>query len=231
MTDTLRVGEVFTSIQGEGPYAGRAATFVRLMGCNLSCDWCDTRWTWDAGQHDQRRDDARATAAELFADVSTGLVVLTGGEPLLQQSQPAWTELLALLIGCVVQVETNGTRAPSAPTVAGVTTFVVSPKLGNAGPHRGHQVAALHPFWTSPQAAGLDAHLKMVCRGTNDVAEAMEFADAIGWPRRRVWLMPEGTDPTTLARLWPHIAQAAVDYGVNATHRLHVLAWGNERGR
>jgi 7-carboxy-7-deazaguanine synthase len=100
--DTLVVHEIYASIQGESTFAGLPCTFVRLTGCNLRCTWCDTPQAFHGGTRMARADVlARALAT------GTGLVELTGGEPLLQ---PGAFPLLAELCdaGRTVLVETSG---------------------------------------------------------------------------------------------------------------------------
>lgn len=239
--DTLPVSEAFgATIQGEGPASGRRAAFVRLMGCNLSCTWCDSAWTWDAARADLRAETTHMTAADIAGRVvarvgpagdPSGIVVLTGGEPLLHQDRPAWADALGMIerAGIPIHVETNGTIAPNRFTAETVDTFVVSPKLANAGPHRGRQRPTLAASWVALADAGR-AHLKVVCVDAADVTRAVVLADALRWPRSRVWVMPEGTTAAKLEERWPVIAGAAAEVGVNASHRLHVLAWNDERG-
>lgn len=102
----LRVFKVWPTIQGEGPFSGEPAIFVRLGGCNLQCPKCDTDYTsWI---------DELAPSAVLNRVVRVNehvpqsrLVVLTGGEPFRQNIGP----LIAVLLGngYMVQIETNGT--------------------------------------------------------------------------------------------------------------------------
>ena len=248
---TLPVSECFgPTIQGEGPAAGRLAVFIRFMGCNLSCSWCDTPYTWDARRHDLRAETTLMPAeaiADRVAELADGrrpIVVLTGGEPLLQLDQPGFVRLLELLgdgrrggllgLGLAIHVETNGTVAPRPYLLHHARLIVLSPKLGHAGPHRGRQDPALHPAWLDllrdhPWDGGVIA--KIVVRGADDVTEVARLADEWGVPRDRVWVMPEGTSRAALDYRWPEVAEAATAHGVNATHRLHVLAWGDERGR
>ena len=75
-----------------------------------------------------------------------------------------------------------------------------------------------------------NAHLKVVCASVDDVAEAVALARAAGWPLTQVWVMPEGTTALELNGRWHAIADAAAHAGINATHRLHVLAWQESRG-
>lgn len=234
LVSTLPLSEAFgPTLQGEGPHQGRAASFVRLGGCNLSCSWCDTPYTWDGGRYDLRQELIHITPAEIVLRLPpverAPLVVLSGGEPLLHQDSDAWGHLLVQLAdaGYAVQVETNGTLYPNATTAAHVAGYSVSPKQAHAGSHRGRQDPAIHPGWRHPP---VNAHLKIVVRTYNDVADAVATADALAWPHRRVWVMPEGTDTPTLTERWPTIATAAAEHGINATHRLHVLAWGDKRG-
>jgi 7-carboxy-7-deazaguanine synthase len=232
---TLRVSEVFgPTIQGEGPLSGRVAYFLRLMGCNLSCSWCDTPYTWDPERHDLRAETKLVTADNLAGHLEKArLVVLTGGEPMLQLHQGgALHDLLVLLEGTHthVQVETNGTIAPPVWALDLVDTWVLSPKLPNAGRHRGHQDPRLAPEWPGVARAA-DAHAKIVCVDTADVLRAARWAQRVGWPAHRLWVMPEGTTPQRLAETFPPIATAAAELGLNVSHRLHTLAWGQERGR
>lgn len=101
---TLSVIEIFKTIQGEGPYAGTPAVFVRLAGCNLQCKLCDTQYT--EGRVDMSPEDVVREALEVSDSVAR-LLVLTGGEPYRQDIGPFI--LLALQQGFVVQIETNGT--------------------------------------------------------------------------------------------------------------------------
>jgi 7-carboxy-7-deazaguanine synthase len=232
--DTLAVSELFgPTLQGEGPAAGRVAWFLRLMGCNLSCSWCDTPYTWDSSRFDLRAETSHRTAADIATELTgqPGILVVTGGEPLLQQDQPAFQQLLLHMFRQLrpVHMETNGTTAPSPSTVDGVQLFTVSPKLPNAGPHRGRQHPRLDPAWRLLTLQG-KAVLKVVCATPDDVGLAAAWAEDAGVPLSQLWVMPEGTTSEVLAQRWPAIADAAAERGINASHRLHVLAWGDKRG-
>ena len=88
---TLVISEIFSSLQGEGSRAGQACWFVRLAGCNLSCSWCDTTYTWKPGQTTRadRRTMSLDDVLESASLAGLPLVEVTGGEPLLQPGTPA----------------------------------------------------------------------------------------------------------------------------------------------
>jgi len=98
----VQVSEIFYSIQGETSYAGRPCMFVRLAGCNLDCSYCDTRYARHGGTA-MSIDDI----VQKVAEHRVRLVMVTGGEPLLQDETP---ELIRRLnsSGHLVLVETNG---------------------------------------------------------------------------------------------------------------------------
>lgn len=102
----FRVVEHFLSINGEGRRAGQLALFIRFAGCNLNCEYCDTKWA-----NDKDVDYRSYTLQELLAlvrEFDVKNVTLTGGEPLMQ---PGMVQLLAKLremIGLRVEIETNG---------------------------------------------------------------------------------------------------------------------------
>lgn len=106
------ITEIFKSIQGESSYAGLPCVFVRLTGCNLRCNWCDTAYAFHEGvKHSV--DEVMAKVAELYGaqrDVERGrLVEITGGEPLLQPETPELVRKL-LTEGYKVLIETSGER-------------------------------------------------------------------------------------------------------------------------
>ena len=79
----LSVNEIFPSFQGEGIHTGLPTTFIRLAGCNLQCQWCDTRYALSMENGD------RMTIADILGvvkDIGIGTVCITGGEPLFQRS-------------------------------------------------------------------------------------------------------------------------------------------------
>lgn len=111
----MRVNEIFYSLQGEGFHTGRAAVFVRLSGCNLTCSFCDT----------DHRSFVEMTEEEIVKAVAAfpaSWVVVTGGEPALQLTASLVDGLHG--VGKTVAVETNGTL----PLPDNVDWVTVSPK-------------------------------------------------------------------------------------------------------
>jgi 7-carboxy-7-deazaguanine synthase len=226
----LRVAEVFgPTIQGEGPHAGRRVGFLRLGLCNLSCSWCDTPHTWDSRRFDLAVEAPRvdvAQTAERLRALNVSTIVLTGGEPLIQQR--LLPELMDLLPGCAWHVETNGTLAPSDELAGRVAHWSVSPKLSNSrsDPERRRiRPLALAAFVALPAAI-----FKFVATKPEDVDEAARFAAEHGIAAERVWIMPEGIDIDELVGTHRRIIAATLAAGFNSTSRLHVLLWGDERG-
>ncbi len=99
---TVKVNEIFYSIQGESTYSGMPCIFIRLSGCNLRCSWCDTTYAYDQG-FDITIDDILKQVKKF----NCRLVEVTGGEPLLQAGTPVLIERL-LNKGYEVLLETNG---------------------------------------------------------------------------------------------------------------------------
>jgi len=136
----LAVNSIFHTIQGEGPFAGTPAVFLRLAGCNLQCPLCDTEYTHRIELSldaivDNVRDaipewpQGRSAAMPQPYRAPTNLVVITGGEPF---RQPIGRLVMRLRnAGYRVQVETNGTLyQPAFPYVDEGVTIVCSPKAG-----------------------------------------------------------------------------------------------------
>lgn len=123
----LEVKGIFATLQGEGPYAGQPAVFVRLGGCNLACAFCDTDFEGFSAM--PLADIVRQV--QVLAGDSCRLVVITGGEPLRQNIAPLCEQLLAASFQ--VQIETNGTLWRELPEEVEI---VCSPKNTNGGYHR-----------------------------------------------------------------------------------------------
>ncbi len=226
----LEVSEIFVSIQGEGASAGQPCIFLRLAGCNLRCQWCDTRYAWDFATFDRRQQvvthDVEAIHAQLVASGRERLVV-TGGEPLLQQ--PALAHLLASLASYwYVEVETNGTLVPLPGLLDRVTQWNVSPKLVNSGEPAPRRlvVEALEAFRDSGRA-----WLKLVVEDPSDLDEVRQLVAMASWPADRVLLMPQGANVAELRAKDGWIGEAGARLGYRLSPRLHVERWGGVRGR
>ena len=96
-----QINEIFTSIQGEGVLAGKPATFIRLQGCTVGCEWCDTKYTWKKG-------GTSVSTGSIMNHIKTNHVVVTGGEPTMYDLDELFFRLRRA--GKYIQLETSGQR-------------------------------------------------------------------------------------------------------------------------
>ena len=200
---------------------GVPSIFVRTTRCNLHCIWCDTDYTWnwvgtrfahvqDAQPGYQKFDKKEWIATCAVEEVAARVaaypcrnVILTGGEPLLQQPG-----LVALMVALRLQsadyrfeTETNGTLLPDAGFDGAIDQYNVSPKLENSANSRKlrEKPAALRFFAGSPKA-----NFKFVIAAPDDLAEVLDLLERYAIAPSKVWLMPEGTTADALAerRRW-----------------------------
>ncbi len=212
-----REPEIFYSLQGEGVRMGTPAVFLRLAGCNLCCHWCDTKHSWGKGVEV----DAATLAARILSYGCRSLVI-TGGEPLLQQEELA-TLLTLLPADFFVEVETNGTLLPGSALAARVNQWNVSPKLSHSGNDATRALCAdaLAHFAPLPHA-----WFKFVVQAPLD----WEAIAALGLPRERTILMPCATTRAVLEAARPAVAELCMQQGVRFGDRLHLLLWDDRKG-
>jgi organic radical activating enzyme len=237
-TTTPGEPEIFASIQGEGAAMGKPCTFVRLSRCNLACVWCDTAYTWRfAGDNRPHRDGLaydRAANQVLLSEEETAAriaalgqhrLVITGGEPLLQA--PALARMIAHLPAMHIEIETNGTVAPTPALDALVDQYNVSPKLAHSG---NPADLALPPERLAHWAAEPRAWFKFVIAEPADVDQVLAIQQAHSIPPARIFLMPEGRDSETVRTRARWLAQICSDREFNLSDRLHIHLFGDTRG-
>jgi 7-carboxy-7-deazaguanine synthase len=211
---SLRITEIFFSLQGESRTAGLPTVFVRLTGCPLRCDYCDTTYAFTGGEH--------RTIDDILADVRrypARYVTVTGGEPLAQK------ECLMLLTrlcdaGYEVSLETSG-----ALDVAAVDARVVkvldlkTPASGESAKNRLANLAHLTPQdqikFVICDRADYDWTKQMIAE--HDLAARCELLLSPAWGRQ---------DPACLAA-WI----LADGLPVRMQVQLHKILWGEARGR
>ncbi len=239
--------EIFHSIQGEGFSAGLPAVFIRASRCNLHCVWCDSDTTWNfdgtpwvhekdgqPGDAKHRKSDVAieldpADAARRILGFDCPRVVITGGEPLLQEGE--FLEMMRLIRqerpDSVFEVETNATRLPSAAFAEAVDQFNVSPKLSNSGVSESLRLRpkALRFFAGSPKA-----WFKFVVSAAADIDEIQNLCTGFGLPSDRIYLMPKGRTAEELDHTASWLVGKSRDLGWRYADRLHIRLWGDRRG-
>jgi len=227
----LPIAEIFLSVQGEGINAGTPSVFLRTYFCNLTCTWCDTKYTWLNQDESKSGIDYQSMTADAVIAKVMGFgckhLVVTGGEPLLHQRVllPVLSSLKKE--GVSAEIETNGTLEPSAEMLETVDCFNVSPKTSNSLVDARLRVrrGPLRAF-----AGSRKAWFKFVTSDSRDVDEVEELISACGLPRDRVMLMPEGIDADALLVKSRWLVDVCKERGFRFTPRLQILLYGNRRG-
>lgn len=242
----LKVNEIFgPTIQGEGKSTGKEVIFLRLSQCNLHCVWCDTPYTWNwegtpfkhPEKYSRQKEEKEMSCDEVFDQIHNlayfnrsvnnpvKAVVISGGEPMLQQKQLG--PLLAKFkrFGYWVEVETNGTVRPYEEFLCAVDQINCSPKLSNSGDSQNlrEKGQALLPLSKSGKT-----NFKFVISTQQDVDEAVALVKK--YDMKDVYLMSEGRTVPELSAGEPFVLNAARVHRLRYTQRLHIIKWGPKRG-
>jgi len=215
---------MFESIQGEGNVIGRPSIFVRMYGCNLTCSWCDTKYSW-VGQERAKEgiDYARMSSKQILQEISefdASLVTITGGEPLLQPVEHLIKSLVNA--GYEVLIETNGTIKPSKELRKLVSIWSVSPKTSNAGFSIKYNLEWLQNV--------RDYYLKfVVVNPREDVKEILSFLQQRNIDHSKVILQPDGTNEDYVNALRDLMDFAKEGLQLRVLPQLHRLVWGHKR--
>lgn len=234
--------EIFDTIQGEGRNMGRHTAFVRLSECNQSCSWCDTPQTWaftpeKAEKHDtetvyskldwQVTKEVEEVVEQIYAQNQES-VVITGGEPLMQQNA-----VINLIKGLKqknpeyhAEIETAGTIIIKDELLELLDQINVSPKIANSG---NLLTKRRKPLALSKLAAAEKTDFKFVVTKEEDIDEILEIVELSGIDHDRVFLMPEGRTPEEIQQHSVMVGDLVKKHGFNMTTRLHILMYGAKR--
>lgn len=180
---SLKVCEIFGSIDGEGLFTGNLATFIRLGGCNLRCKYCDTKYSFETSQMKSM------TISEIIAEVNRigyHRVTLTGGEPLISDGV---LELVSSLIenGNHVNIETNGSVRIDSLLASDSVTVTMDYKLPSSGVNESSFASRL--FREDEIKKLMDKDVLKLVVGKGDFAAAEEILVKTN-PRSYVYLSP-----------------------------------------
>lgn len=238
----IPVSEQFLSFQGEGPFSGHRAVFLRTHACNLLCGGGkfskEATWTCDTIPVFTKI-QKRYAPEELLAEwqdkgwlqqLETGThLVITGGEPLIHERQRELIPFLKLLSKDItIEVETNGTIAPLPELDTHIHHYNCSPKLTSSGMPRDQRLIPDVVRWHRDSAKSI---FKFVIADPNDVQELIaDFITPFSIPAAKIWLMPAASTRTELLERGPIIASLAAQHHWNFSNRLHILLYDQTTG-
>ena len=226
----MKISEIFESIQGEGVNAGKESIFIRTALCNLKCSWCDTKYTWDWKNFDYDTEVHEMSIDEILQKLenfTANNIVITGGEPLMQQE-----ELISLILSFpkkfFIEIETNGTILPLDELVSLIDQWNVSPKTSNSNNLLEQcEIVNCYNFFKN----NLKTFFKFVIENESDILEINELVKKYNIDKSKIILMPQATTKDDLVSKESLIQDLCEKNGFRYTSRLHVLKWGNARGR
>ena len=197
-----------------------------MGGCNLSCSWCDSAFTWDTARYDLSREVGYWPVTEVVERALAcrpSVVVISGGEPLQQQNSAAWALMLDGLSSHEIGVETNGTNPPTEATLSRVSWVTVSPKLAHSGDPAWARINSEILVQWGQQARSHDIDFSFAVRDQSDVETVIGLCTLNGLPVERVWIVPEGTTAATSIERLAAVSDVAVAAGFNLSTRLSAL--------
>ena len=226
----MKISEIFESIQGEGNNAGKSAVFLRTAECNLKCVWCDTKYTWDWKNYDYSKEVNEMSIKEVRQSLEQFRIrhlVITGGEPLMQQDDLA--ELLTFLKPeFYVEVETNGTILPNNALSTLVDQWNVSPKTKNSGnPLEMCEVNECYTFFSKKK----NCYFKYVVESEDDLIEINQFISKYSLKKDRVLLMTQAITKEEILAKEKNVFTISKKNSLGFSPRLHVMKWGSQRGK
>ena len=208
--DKLLVSEIFYSIQGEGPNIGKPAVFLRLCGCNLKCEWCDTKYAITSTSTSSSTSYSAGQVLKKIKSYPCKHLVITGGEPLLQQEK--LVPLLKKLKSWYIELETNGTIPLKISEF--IEQINCSPKLKNS---------KNRPYSIKISPKNDKVIYKFVAKNKADLKEIRQYILDNSIPRHKVYLMPEGVNTKIVQERSKWIIEACKKENYNFSPRLHIL--------
>jgi 7-carboxy-7-deazaguanine synthase len=207
----LLVCETFASLMGESTRVGLPAFFIRLAGCNLRCRYCDTTYAYEGG-----REMTVAALMEMVLVQGQRLVLVTGGEPLLQAETPA---LLAEMLDAsfTVCLETNGSR-PIDGVATGVHRILDLKCPGSGMSH--------HNDWRNLDLLTSRDEVKFVVANRHDFNWALEVVETHGLTERVPVLISPVFGQISLQEAAAWILDSRQPLRLNL--QLHKYIWGAE---
>jgi len=206
----MQISEIFYSVQGEGPQVGMPAWFIRTCGCNLTCEYCDSKYAWKDGKEMHINDIKNEVCENGCKNV-----IITGGEPFLQEDL---LPLIKSLGDRKVYVETNGTIYES--NLIGRANFIVSPKPQ----FMDNNYLKVLKKWSQ------HATFKFVIEDKIDFDRAIRLCGKVRL--KDVYFMPQGTDNEHLLKVMKRLVKWVKEEApyVRVTPRLQIQLYGNKRG-
>jgi len=226
----MRVVEIFQSKQGEGLWTGVTSTFVRSIGCNLRCAFCDTTYaSWESDEGEDLSVEEIVGRVVLYGGEH---VVLTGGEPMIYAELIPLTRMLAER-NQKITIETAGTL--ELPVKCDLMS--ISPKLSNSTPVDApratlslHETNRKRPEIVRKLIDEYPYQLKFVVDQPEDLVEIEEYLEQLGPVQNdRVLLMPKAIDVQTMRLKGEWINEYAEPRGYRYCPRMQLVWYGNRR--
>lgn len=197
--------------------------------CNLTCSWCDTKYTWDWKNYDYNEEVTEQSIPFVKNQIihfKPKHLVITGGEPLMQQNEII--DLLHDLKGLdyYVEVETNCTIKPKENLLKLVDQWNVSPKTSNSGNKLSlYEIKECYKFFASLA----NSFFKFVVEKEDDLKEIEYFIKKYEIRKNHILLMPQASNKKELFLRKKAVKGFAKKYGLGFSPRLHIEKWGNQR--